>query len=132
VAKCALYRHFDAAGNLLYVGIAYNPFRRTGNHSFNADWYQSVCRIEIEWHATREKALWLEELAIARENPRHNSMRPAGVGEDVQPQRKGIRSRKPEVQEQIDAIIEEAAGSTANLLRRSRCPAAWPFRMRTR
>jgi hypothetical protein len=30
VAKCALYRHFDAAGNLLYVGIAYNPFRRTG------------------------------------------------------------------------------------------------------
>ena len=31
-ARTALYRHFDATGALLYVGIAMNPSKRTAAH----------------------------------------------------------------------------------------------------
>lgn len=122
MAKCALYRHFDKDGALLYVGISYNPFKRTGNHVFNAGWFGDVSRIDIEWHATREKALWFEELAIAKENPKYNSMRPAGIvdGSESEPARKGIRARKPEVQQEIDAIIQEAA-TLGHKLKRNSC-----------
>jgi hypothetical protein len=35
---CALYRHFDAAGALLYVGIALDPIYRLSAHqSYDAD-----------------------------------------------------------------------------------------------
>jgi hypothetical protein len=119
LAKCALYRHFDKGSNLLYVGIACNPFRRSVDHSCNADWFQDVVRIEIEWHLTRDAALWFEEMAIARENPKHNLMRPAGIG-TAQPMRKGVRSRKPEIQQQIDAILVEAA-ALGHKLRRNSC-----------
>lgn len=118
--KCALYRHFDKGGKLLYVGIACNPFRRSVAHSCNADWFQEVARIEIEWHLTREAALWFEELAIARENPKFNMMRPAGIVGEKQPMRKGIRARKPEIQQQIDAILDEAA-SLGHKLSRNSC-----------
>jgi hypothetical protein len=122
LTKCALYRHFDKTGNLLYVGIACNPFRRSVDHSCNADWFERVARIDIEWHLTRDAALWFEEMAIARENPKYNRMRPAGIGEgaELQPMRKGIRARKPEIQQQINAILEEAA-SLGHRLSRNAC-----------
>jgi hypothetical protein len=76
VSRTALYRHFDAAGALLYVGISMNTIQRTAQHKHGAKWFQRIARIDIEWHPTRSAALTAEAIAIAKENPECNQQRP--------------------------------------------------------
>lgn len=71
-----LYRHFDADGNLLYVGISLSALKRLAQHSQSAQWYCQIARVSIEHFPTREEALDAEALAIHRENPLHNISRP--------------------------------------------------------
>ena len=68
----ALYRHFDADGTLLYVGIAVDPMRRLYQHEKFAHWYPSISRIEIERFPSREEAIDAEIIAIRSENPKYN------------------------------------------------------------
>jgi predicted GIY-YIG superfamily endonuclease len=67
-----LYRFYDAAGRLLYVGIAGNPGRRFNEHSRDKAWWSQVARSSMEHFATREEALWAEEVAIKVEQPAYN------------------------------------------------------------
>jgi hypothetical protein len=59
-----------------------------------------VVRIDIEWCASREAALWAESAAIKNENPKHNIMRPGKYG---------IAARSPELKAKHDKIIAEGA-----------------------
>jgi hypothetical protein len=70
--KQALYRHFDAAGQLLYVGISLCPFTRTRQHGMLSDWFDQVVRVEIERFDTRSQAEQAEYAAIRNERPIHN------------------------------------------------------------
>lgn len=70
-----LYRYYDAAGELLYVGISNNALRRLAQHEASKTWQDNVTRVEIEAHPTREAALGAERRAIASENPIHNLVR---------------------------------------------------------
>lgn len=70
--KTALYRHFGDAGQLLYVGIASDPFRRLENHEHCSPWFWLVTRVEIEWHPNRGAAEEAETKAIRSENPAYN------------------------------------------------------------
>lgn len=70
--KTALYRHFDAAGQLLYIGISIRPFTRASEHRQRSDWFMTVARIEIEWFDTRADAEQAEWAAIKAERPPHN------------------------------------------------------------
>ncbi len=45
--KVALYRHFDAAGKLLYVGVSLDTIRRTAQHAHGAQWFHEISSIEI-------------------------------------------------------------------------------------
>jgi hypothetical protein len=74
--KTALYRHFDAAGALLYVGISLNSIQRTSQHRHGAKWFEQIARISIEWLPSRNDALTAETIAIAREGPLWNVVRP--------------------------------------------------------
>lgn len=74
--KTCLYRHFDSADKLLYVGISLNSIKRLQQHRFNSNWFLQIARVEIEWHSTRVAALTAEAIAIARENPMWNIARP--------------------------------------------------------
>lgn len=67
-----LYRLYDAADALLYVGIAGNPGRRFEQHHADKPWWGHVARITLEHHPTRAAALRAELDAIRAENPRHN------------------------------------------------------------
>lgn len=67
-----LYRHFDAAGALLYVGISICALRRTSQHMQTAKWSDRIRRIEIESFASREAALAAEKAAIIDERPAFN------------------------------------------------------------
>lgn len=72
----ALYRHFDARGALLYVGISLSPTYRLQQHGRTAHWSDDIARVTIEWFPSRALALEAERAAISREDPRHNLQRP--------------------------------------------------------
>lgn len=67
--KVALYRHFDGAGVLLYVGISNRPIRRLDQHGERSSWADCIARVEIEWHQSRDDALAAETEAIRKEGP---------------------------------------------------------------
>jgi hypothetical protein len=70
--KCALYRHFDADGSLLYIGVTSDPTKRTAAHKKNSPWFAEVARTEIEWQPSRADALLAETISIGKESPRNN------------------------------------------------------------
>jgi hypothetical protein len=68
-----LYRHFDADGNLLYVGVTDNFLARNRGHSINAPWKDEIATIELEV-CSKAIATGLERRIIADELPRYNLM----------------------------------------------------------
>lgn len=66
----AVYRMFDEAGRLLYVGIS-GRARRFDDHAVKR-WFPLVSLITLEWHATHAAAALAEKRAIATEKPRYN------------------------------------------------------------
>jgi hypothetical protein len=68
----SLYRHFDNAGRLLYVGISLNAFHRLAQHKQHSHWFSRVAHVEIERFPTRMAALLAERAAIRDEKPLHN------------------------------------------------------------
>ena len=72
MTRTALYRHYDAAGSLLYVGITDCLSERDKQHRANAHWHGDVHRTETEWCLSRDHASALERVAIQFEGPLHN------------------------------------------------------------
>ena len=77
--KTALYRHFDTAGRLLYVGISLSAVQRLAQHRQTAHWFQELARVDVEWHSSRSKARAAEIHAISTEAPLCNRWRPQGT-----------------------------------------------------
>lgn len=71
IDSVALYRHFDADGRLLYVGISRSVTARLTQHS-ESPWDHLIARIEVERFPTREEAEAAERAAIRSERPIHN------------------------------------------------------------
>lgn len=81
----ALYRLYDANGNLLYLGISWNPDARMQLHARDKHWLHLVARRTVEWHPDRASALAAEAAATAVEKPLHDSSwRKTGGGERPQ------------------------------------------------
>lgn len=70
--RTALYRLYDEAAQLLYVGIAFDPRVRGYHHKKHKPWWPDVARREVEWFENRHKAEAAERQAIATEKPRYN------------------------------------------------------------
>ena len=73
-----LYRLFDDAGDLLYVGITNRWSRRSGEHSRTKSWWPLVARVEEHSFPDRASVEAAEKEAIRSENPRHNVERYLG------------------------------------------------------
>jgi hypothetical protein len=100
--RCALYRHFDAEGTLLYVGISLRPMTRTKEHVTLSGWAEQIANVRIEYFPTRKEAMEAEARAVQDENPLHN-----------------IRLRKPKKESKTLKVTEERAeGERVNLTRR--------------
>lgn len=69
-----MYRHWDADGRLLYVGISLSAISRLAQHSASSHWSGDIARVTIENFETREAALAAERVAVQSENPLHNIM----------------------------------------------------------
>jgi excinuclease UvrABC nuclease subunit len=72
LGETKLYRHFDAAGELLYVGISLNAVYRLSQHKDHSAWFSSISNVTIETFPTRKDALDAETTAIIKEKPKHN------------------------------------------------------------
>lgn len=70
--RTSLYRHFDTAGVLLYVGISKAHLHRLVFHKKTASWYWDIARIEIEHFESIGDALSAEAVAIREEKPLYN------------------------------------------------------------
>lgn len=70
--RCALYRHFDELGTLLYVGITAAQAARTADHAACAEWVEFAARGSIEWHNSEAAAAVAEAHAIRSERPIFN------------------------------------------------------------
>ena len=63
--RTALYRFFNAAGVLLYVGISKDPQARCWQYA-SKPWWREVARKTIDWHETRTLAGIAEPAAYHR------------------------------------------------------------------
>lgn len=68
----AVYRLYDAADRLLYVGVAYDFDKRFKDHAKSKAWWPDVVRKDVVWFDNRLDAMWEESRAIDNENPVHN------------------------------------------------------------
>ncbi|MBO9437314.1 hypothetical protein J7354_01440 [Sulfitobacter sp. R18_2] len=72
--RTALYRHYDADGQLLYVGITACLSERDRNHEATSHWHGQVLSSRVEWHDSRTSAVSAERRAIRDEAPKFNVM----------------------------------------------------------
>ncbi|MER7953823.1 GIY-YIG nuclease family protein [Streptomyces sp. NPDC096030] len=87
----AVYRLFNAAGDLLYVGSSCDPTRRWREHRKEMFWWREVERHDREWFASAELARYAENFAIDTENPRYNKGGLPTLPPGVPPQPWGTR-----------------------------------------
>lgn len=71
-SRTALYRHYNSASELLYVGISLSATYRFKQHQRSAQWIADAVRMETQWFATRKEAEAAERSAIKIENPKFN------------------------------------------------------------
>lgn len=69
-----VYRAFDVADRLLYVGCTLDFDRRKREHLQRTSWAPIAVRWEVERFETQEPALKAEQVAIETERPQHNAM----------------------------------------------------------
>lgn len=74
--RTALYRHFDACGRLLYVGISLSAVHRLEQHRSHAHWFRDIARVDVQWLPSRDAAMKAEAAAIGEERPAFNVVRP--------------------------------------------------------
>lgn len=67
-----LYRCYDAAGRLIYVGCSVSPVQRMDQHKASSWWFDQVEKFRYTVFPGRDKAIDMERAAIATENPRWN------------------------------------------------------------
>lgn len=61
----AVYRCFNADGQLLYVGCSRDTLKRTHGHP----WHRQTTTITVEWFPDRYSAMEAEAAAITEERP---------------------------------------------------------------
>lgn len=67
-----LYRFWDHADELLYVGITASPSQRWRQHAGDKPWWSEVNKVTLDPFPTREAVLKAERAAITAERPRYN------------------------------------------------------------
>jgi prevent-host-death family protein len=70
--RTALYRLYDEADALLYIGISHQPEVRFDQHAMAKEWWPQVARREVQWFDDRPSAAAAEAAAIRAEDPEHN------------------------------------------------------------
>lgn len=76
----SVYRLYDGADQLLYVGCSNNPAKRLRAHARTSPWWPNVARIVVVEYPARALAEQAERTAIDLEKPLHNLAGAPGSG----------------------------------------------------
>lgn len=74
-----VYRCFDSAGNLLYIGSTFQRNQRFRSHELTSQWWAQAADIKLEKFQSIAEARFAEAKAIFAEKPPHNH-----IGRDVE------------------------------------------------
>lgn len=109
VQRTSLYRFFDKADQLLYIGITNSVPRRFDQHDDDKPWYADVTRVVLEHHPDRQAALAAEKAAIQAEHPKynivHNHGRTAGKVANISGGQWLFRSRESGIERRVDLYL---------------------------
>lgn len=127
-----LYRFFNAAGRLLYVGISNNPDRRWDEHADDKPWWGEVADQTSERAGDMHDALALEEDAIHRERPLynvvHNGDNPDRVAWRPEKGHRGRDIRLPALRVRLGVVLWTALSVTITVQAiRVDFPYGWQF-----
>jgi prevent-host-death family protein len=106
--RTAVYRLYDAADQLLYVGIGDMPDMRYRDHSKKHEWWPDVARKAEVWHDTREGAQTEEADAIDTERPLHNKVKGCRkpIPEAPNLPTLSMQHTRTKIRDRIDAALE--------------------------
>lgn len=99
-----LYRMYDVAGNVLYIGRTIQPLSRLQNHKSEKDWWEHVRHISLEHFGSAEELRRAELEAIENEHPIHNV-----IG-------KSLRNKIAAMGREIDRIHDVPEGTSLESL----------------
>lgn len=108
----ALYRHFDAKGRLLYVGISLSAAARLSQHR-DKPWFKRIAHMTTQWLPSRQAALAAEAAAIKAERPKHNIAHRVKKARRKAPVAAAVRAGKftapncPKVAEQYRMVMDQ-------------------------
>ncbi|MEU2453951.1 hypothetical protein ABZ605_28210 [Streptomyces sp. NPDC012765] len=100
----AVYRLWNADGELLYIGISHNPPGRYVQHERDKPWWPAVHRRQESWYDTRQEAEAAERAAIGSELPAYNAT--DGNGANKVPQARVGQDERREAQAGVLARLE--------------------------
>jgi len=69
-----LYRHYDAKGKLLYIGVSLSAVLRLNGHCVGSPWFSRIAVVRIEHYLSHTEARHKEREAIALERPKYNKI----------------------------------------------------------
>lgn len=99
--RTTLYRFYDVADRLLYVGITGRHVVRWVQHSGDKQWWPEVSRVSVEHHPDRQSALDAERAAIQSESPAYNVVHSTNSVHD------SIRRSAPTTTQQYEIAVGE-------------------------
>lgn len=68
-----IYYHFDAAGELLYIGISKDAYQRLDSHlRGHSRWFDQIASLRVRKAESLEEARLIEMSEIKRLNPKYN------------------------------------------------------------
>lgn len=75
--RTALYRLYDRSGQLLYLGVAFDPKQRWRAHAKEQPWWPLVADRQVTWYPTREEAILNERplFNVLKHRQRHSTPR---------------------------------------------------------
>lgn len=118
--KSALYRLYDSAGVLLYLGISRYPNERFKQHAGDKPWWHHVARHEVVWLDSRDEALAAEAKAMVDEQPLYNGYHHLGPSWPMKAREYDDTEDKERVRAGLRAALERGAYKPGTLLKGSR------------
>jgi predicted GIY-YIG superfamily endonuclease len=103
----ALYRLYDSADVLLYVGISRYPSERFKEHAGDKAWWHHVTRHEIVWLDSRDEAVRAEAKAVTEERPLYNGYHQFGKGQPQKARRYDDTADRSAVRDGVRAALKD-------------------------
>lgn len=99
-----VYRYFNQAGELLYVGVTAEPYTRWTQHRRLREWSHEVTHVSLEQFAYEDLAYAHERKVIRAEAPRYNVKSTEAHDAEMTERMASARRRKRESVERVSPL----------------------------